>query len=83
MIDLVVVGRRLHVGHMNIQHMIANCKKTEHILPYGCLLTKVFEAFWIDLSVEQDVERPKSTDIINTITLARMRIAKDKNGRWA
>ena len=62
--------------------MLANYRKTEPILPYGCPLTKVFEAFGIDLSIELDVERPKSIDIINTIALARIRIVKDKNGRW-
>ena len=60
-----------------------NYRKMRRILPYGCLLTKVFKAFGIDLSIEPDVKRPKSTDIINTIALARMRIIKDKNERWA
>ena len=82
MIDLVVVGRRLYLGHMIIQHMIVNYRKTGRILPYGPLLTKVFEAFGIDLNIEPDAERPRSTNIINTIALVRMRIFKDKNGRW-
>ena len=81
MIDLVVIGNRLHVWHMIIQHMIANCRKTRRILPYGRLLIEVFEAFRIDLSIESNVEKPKSTDIINTIALVRMRIVKDKNGK--
>ena len=81
-IDSMVVRRRLHLGHMIIQHMIANCRKMGCILPYGHLLTKVFQAFGIDLNIEPDVERPKSTDIIKSIILARMRIFKDKNGRW-
>ena len=81
MIGSLVIGHRLHIGHMIIQHMITNSRKMGRILPYGRLLTKVFQAFGIDLSIEPDMERRKSTDMINTITLARMHIFKDKNGR--
>ncbi|KAL2497326.1 hypothetical protein Adt_22876 [Abeliophyllum distichum] len=49
-------------------------------LPYGMILTKVFEHFGV--SVHDSVALlPKATDTINTLTLKRMKIFK-KDGQW-
>ena len=68
-IDSIRKERQLHIGHIIIQHMITCCKKKGKILPYGLIVTLVFQAMGINLSRKPDYEKPKPSDIINVIAL--------------
>ena len=61
-IDSIIKGHQLHVGHMIIQHMIACCKKKGRILPYGRILTLVFQVMCIDLTREPEFVKPNPYD---------------------
>ena len=76
------MGRQLHLGHIIIHHIIA-CKKKKRGLPYGRILTKIFEAKGIDLSREPNIDKPGSYDTINEVALSRMKIYEMKDETWA
>ena len=56
-INSLVFRRQLHLRHIIIHHMMACCRKKGRILPYGCLLIKVFKAFGIDPIIESYLKR--------------------------
>ncbi|KAL2512942.1 Uncharacterized protein Adt_18542 [Abeliophyllum distichum] len=64
-----------------IQHMRCVLSGTRaKALPYGMILTKIFQHF--EVPVRDSVAfLPKETDTINTLTLKRMKIFKE-DGQW-
>ncbi|KAL2474874.1 Uncharacterized protein Adt_35610 [Abeliophyllum distichum] len=76
-----LLGRKLDFPYIMIQHMNSVLSGSRlKALPYGMILTKVFEHFGVsDLNTIALV--PKATDTINTLTLKRMKIFKE-NGQW-
>ncbi|KAL2533129.1 Uncharacterized protein Adt_06480 [Abeliophyllum distichum] len=81
LLDSILLGRKLDFLYIMIQHMNSVLSGTwPKALPYGMILTKVFEHF--DVSVLNTIALvPKATDTINTLTLKRMKIFKE-NGQW-
>ncbi|KAI5668901.1 hypothetical protein M9H77_18754 [Catharanthus roseus] len=41
--------RRMNLGYMAIEHMLATQTSSTKCLPYGCFLTKVFQYFEVNL----------------------------------
>ncbi|KAL2474870.1 Uncharacterized protein Adt_35606 [Abeliophyllum distichum] len=81
LLDSILLGRKLDFLYIMIQHMNSVLSGSRlKALPYGMILTKVFEHFGVsDLNTIALV--PKATDTINTLTLKRMKIFKE-NGQW-
>ncbi|KAL2512698.1 Uncharacterized protein Adt_18298 [Abeliophyllum distichum] len=64
-----------------IQHMNSVPSGTRpKALPYGMILSKIFEHFGVSI-LNTVALLPKATDTINTLTLKRMKIFKE-NGQW-
>ena len=82
-IDSTLMGRQLYLGNIIIHHMITCCKKKKQVLPYGRIITKVFEAKGINLSREPDIDKPSLYDTISKVALSRMKIYKMKDETWA
>lgn len=38
-------GKKMKFGHIALEHMLDAAKKSGKSLTYGCLLTKIFQAF--------------------------------------
>ena len=60
--DLILTGRRIHVGYLMMMHMISYVENTTRVLPYDRFLTRVFKDVGIDLSKETDFEASTSYD---------------------
>ncbi|KAL2454735.1 Uncharacterized protein Adt_47766 [Abeliophyllum distichum] len=77
LLDSILCGRKLDFSYIMIQHM--SCVLSGNrakALPYGMILTKIFQHF--EVFVHDSVFlRPKATDTINTLTLKRMKIFKE------
>ncbi|KAL2498236.1 hypothetical protein Adt_23786 [Abeliophyllum distichum] len=80
-VDSILLGRKFDFSYIMILHMNSVLSGTiPKALPYGMILTKVFEHF--DDSVHDSVALlPKATDTINISTLKRMKIFKE-DGQW-
>ena len=50
LVDSLLVGHRVNLGYIMLNHMIAFCESTTWVLPYGRFLTKVFREFGLNLS---------------------------------
>ncbi|KAL2491277.1 Uncharacterized protein Adt_26905 [Abeliophyllum distichum] len=81
LLDSILLGQKLDFPYIMIQHMNSVLSGTRpKALPYGMILTKVFEHFGV--SIHDSVALlPKATDTINISTLKRMKIFKE-NGQW-
>ncbi|KAL2542040.1 Uncharacterized protein Adt_03018 [Abeliophyllum distichum] len=81
LLDSILLGRKLDFSYIMIQHMNSVlCGSRPKALPYGMILTKVFEHFGVSV-LNTTALVPKATDTINTLTLKRMKIFKE-NGQW-
>ncbi|KAL2492581.1 Uncharacterized protein Adt_28209 [Abeliophyllum distichum] len=80
-LDSIILGRKLDFPYIMIQHMNSFLSGTRpKTLPYGMILTKVFEHFGVSVH-DSVVLLPKDTDTINISTLKRMKIFKE-DGQW-
>ena len=61
-VDLILIGRRIHVGYLMMMHMISCVESTTRVLPYGLFLTRVFKDVGVDLSREMNFEALTSYD---------------------
>ena len=52
LVDSLLMGRRVNLGYIMLNHMISYCKSTTWVFPYGRFLMKVFREFGLDLSTE-------------------------------
>ena len=52
LVDSLLMGCTVNLGHIMLNHMIACCEIMTLVLPYGLFLTKVFREFGLDLSTE-------------------------------
>ncbi|KAL2485819.1 Uncharacterized protein Adt_30575 [Abeliophyllum distichum] len=81
LLDSTLLGRKLDFSYIMIQHMNYVLSGTRpKALPYGMILTKVFEHFGVSIHDSVDL-LPKATDTINISTLKRMKIFKE-DGQW-
>ncbi|KAL2454820.1 Uncharacterized protein Adt_47678 [Abeliophyllum distichum] len=81
LLDSILRGRKLDFPYIMMQHMSCVLSGTRpKALPYGMILTKIFQHF--EVSFRDSVALvPKATDTINILTLKRMKIFKE-NGQW-
>ena len=77
----ILTGRKVNLGFLIIQHMAKVIASSKSILPYGMLLTIIFEEFGIDLDSESDVRIPKTSNFIDNACLVRLGYQHDGR-RW-
>ncbi|KAL2474610.1 Uncharacterized protein Adt_35346 [Abeliophyllum distichum] len=81
LLDSILLGRKLDFPYIMIQHMNSVLSGSRpKALPYGMILTKVFDHFGVSV-LNTTALIPKATDTINILTLKRMKIFKE-NGQW-
>ncbi|KAL2475802.1 Uncharacterized protein Adt_36538 [Abeliophyllum distichum] len=79
--DSILRGSKLDFSYIMIQHMSCVLRGTRaKALPYGMILTKIFQHFEV-LVRDSIALLPKATDTINIPTLKRMKIFKE-DGQW-
>ncbi|KAL2512789.1 Uncharacterized protein Adt_18389 [Abeliophyllum distichum] len=81
LLDSILRGCKLDFSYIMIQHINYILSRTRaKALPYGMILTKIFQHF--DISFRDSVALlPKATDTINTLTLKQMKFFKE-DGKW-
>ena len=67
----ILLGRKVNLGFMIIQHMTRVLTSSKSILPYGMLLTTIFRYFGIDLDIENDIRLSKPSDTIGNNYITR------------
>ncbi|KAL2492002.1 Uncharacterized protein Adt_27630 [Abeliophyllum distichum] len=81
LLDSILVGEKLDFSYIMLNHM--NTVHRGHrpmALPYGMIVTKIFQHFKVSFG-DEIVLNPKPTDTINILTLKCMRIFKE-DGEW-
>ncbi|KAL2471379.1 Uncharacterized protein Adt_39515 [Abeliophyllum distichum] len=81
LLDSILVGQKLDFPYIMLHHM--NTVHHGHrptALPYGMILTEIFQHFKVSFC-DEVVLSPKPTDTINIRTLRRMKIVKE-DGQW-
>lgn len=73
----ILNDEKLDLAYLIIHHM-RDCTKRKGVLPYGMLLTAIFEFFGVPLDDETDVVAPKPTDVYSEATLRRMGFELDE-----
>ena len=58
-VDSLLMGCRVNLSYIMLNHMIAYCENMTRVLPYGHFLTKVFKEFGLDLSTEIESDNVK------------------------
>ena len=81
-VDLILIGRRIHVGYLMMMHMISCVESMTRVLPYGRFLTRVFKDVEVDLSRETNFEAPTSYDMYDEQSLGRIKFEKAPNDSW-
>ena len=76
------MGRRVNLGYIMLNHMIAHCESTTRVLPYGHFLTKVVREFGLDLSTETENDKVFVFDTYTKLTMGRMKFVKLEDGEW-
>ena len=76
LVDSIMTGRRIHLGHLMMMHMISCCKNTTRVLPYGRFLTRVFKGVEVDLSRETNFEAPSIYNTYDEQSLGWMKFEK-------
>ena len=62
LIDSILTGRQIHLGHLMMMYMISCCQSTTRVIPYDHFLTRVFKDVDVDLSRETKFEAPNIYD---------------------
>ena len=76
------MSRRVNLGYIMLNHMIACCESKTRVLPYGRFLTKVFREFGLNLSIETESDKVSVFDTYTKSTMGRMKFVKSKDGEW-
>ena len=82
LIDLILIGRQIHLGHLMMMHMISCCESTTRVLPYGHFFTRVFKDVGVDLSREIEFEAPSAYHTYDDLSMRRMKFEKAPDGSW-
>ncbi|KAL2486124.1 Uncharacterized protein Adt_30880 [Abeliophyllum distichum] len=81
LLDSILVGRKLDFPYIMLHHMNTVHRGHRHMaLPYGMILTKIFQHHQISFC-DEVVFFAKPTDTIDIRTLRRMKII-EKDGQW-
>ncbi|RVW28142.1 hypothetical protein CK203_108598 [Vitis vinifera] len=83
LIDSIMIGRQIHLGYLMMMHLILCCESTNHVLPYGRFLTRVFKDVGGNLSRETDFEVPNTYDTYDDQSMGKMKFEKAWDGSWA
>lgn len=73
----ILNGEKIDLAHHIIHHM-HDCTKRKGVLPYGMLLTAIFEFFGVPLDDKTNVVAPKPTDVYSEATLRRIGFELDE-----
>ena len=76
------MGRRVNLGYIMLNHLIACCESTTRVLLYGRFLTKVFREFSLDLSTETKSDKVYVFNTYIESTMGRMKFVKSEDGEW-
>ena len=66
------MGCKVNLGFQIIQHMSKVLTSSRSILPYGMLLTAVFQSFGVHLDSEMDIRMSKPSDYIDNACITRL-----------
>ena len=73
------MGRKVNLGFFIIQHMAKVLTSSRSILPYGMLLTTIFQFFRVDLDNEVDIRMSKPSNNIDNACITSL--GYEFNGR--
>ena len=65
----IIVGRLLNIGYIIMNHIATCCERKTRILPYGRIMTKVFKAFGIEFTLNDEVEEPSPYDTYKDMSM--------------
>ena len=65
----IIVSRCLNIGYIIMNHMVACCESKTRILPYGCIMTKVFKEFGIEFTLDDEVDEPSPYHTYNDMSM--------------
>ena len=68
----IIVGRCLNIGYIIMNHIVTCCESKTHILPYGRIMTKVFKAFGIEFTHDDEINESSPYDTYNDMSMGRM-----------
>ena len=77
----ILMGCKVNLGFLIIQHMSKVLTSSRSILPYGMLLTSVFQSFGVNLDSEVDLRMSKAFDYIDNACISRLGYKFD-GGHW-
>ena len=78
----IIVGIHLNIGYTIMNHMAACCESKTRILPYGRIMTKVFKAFGIEFTLDDEVDEPSPYETYNDMSMGWMKFEKAVDGSW-
>ena len=81
-VDSLLMGHRVNLGYIMLNHMIACCESMTRGLPYGRSLMKFFKEFGLDLSTETESDKVSVFDTYIKSTMGRMKFLKSEDGEW-
>ena len=81
LVDSILSGRKVNLGYLILQHMANVLSSTHSVLPYGMILSTVFQAFDLNLDSESDIRVSKRSDAIDCASISRLGY-EYVGGRW-
>ena len=80
LVDSLLMGCRVNLGYIRLNHMIACCESTTQVLPYGHFLMKVFKEFGLNLSTKTKSDKVSIFDTYIESIMGRMKFVKSEDG---
>ena len=74
------MGRKVNLDFLIIQHMSKAITSSRSILPYGMLLTTVFQSSGVDFNSEVDIRMSKPFEYIGNACITRLGYEFDGRG---
>ena len=71
LVDSLLMGRKVNLGYIMLNHMISCCESTTRVLPYGRFLTKIFRKFGLDLLTKTESDKVFMFDTYIESTMGR------------
>ena len=78
----IIVGRHLNIGYIIMNRMAACCESKTRILPCERIMTKLFKAFGIEFTLDDEVDEPSPYDTYNDMSIGHMKFKKAADGSW-
>ena len=80
LVYFIIVGRRLNIGYIIMNHTTTCCESKTRILPYRRIMTKVFKAFGIEFILDDEVDESSPYDTYNDTSIGWMKFEKVVDG---